>query len=49
METPLEKLMLWIEDTNKSKSIDVADVFFKAKELLEYEKDFIGIKKNENE
>lgn len=43
METPLEILMEWIVEQNSKKSIDVADVYFKAKELLEYEKKYVKI------
>jgi|694.fasta_scaffold18638_5 hypothetical protein len=43
METPLEILMKWIVEQNTKKNIDVADVYFKAKELLEYEKEYIKI------
>jgi hypothetical protein len=41
METPLEILMSWIIEQNLNKTIDVADVYFKAKELLEYEKNLL--------
>lgn len=41
METPIEILMKWIVEENSKKHIDVADVYFKAKELLEYEKDYM--------
>ena len=41
METPLEILMGWIIQENKDRAIDVADVYIKAKELLEYEKEYI--------
>jgi len=43
METPLEILMKWIVEQNTNKAIDVADVYFKAKELLEYEKEYVKI------
>jgi hypothetical protein len=41
METPLEILMSWIIEQNSNETIDVADVYFKAQELLDYEKKFI--------
>jgi hypothetical protein len=41
METPLEILMSWIIEQNSNETIDVADVYFKAQELLNYEKKFI--------
>lgn len=33
--------MSWIIEQNLNKTIDVADVYFKAKELLEYEKNLL--------
>jgi len=41
MKTPLEILMSWIIEQNSNETIDVADVYFKAQELLNYEKKFI--------
>ena len=41
METPLENLMKWIVEQNTNKAIDVADVYLKAKELLDYEKNYL--------
>lgn len=41
METPLEILMSWIIEQNLNKTIDVADVYFKAQELLDYEKNLL--------
>lgn len=41
METPLEILMKWIVEQNTNKAIDVADVYLKAKELLDYEKNYL--------
>lgn len=43
MKTPLEILMKWIIEENLNNTIDVADVYFKAKELLEYEKEYVKI------
>ena len=43
MDTPLEVLMKWIVEENSNKAIDVADVYFKAKELLEYEKKYFKV------
>lgn len=37
METPLQLLMKWIKEQNSNKTIDVADVYFKAQELLDYQ------------
>lgn len=33
--------MSWIIEQNSNETIDVADVYFKAQELLNYEKKFI--------
>lgn len=45
METPLNVLISWIKDESKVNNISAVDIYNKAKELLEYEKDFIN--KNE--
>jgi hypothetical protein len=44
METPLEILINWIVEENLTRNIDVADVYIKAKELLENEKKFVKLK-----